>query len=156
MDSTIIAALIGASASIVATLIAIRGHRPGGDRTRNDPPAPPKKVDHPGRPPKPNPPVDQRPRFTVHGEVIRTIGKDLGIRVENERNLRVFWRDHRIDTDLNWFDDGPPVVSIGRQADVARCKPGDRASLTFVVVDRAGDKRGTRTVDFESHPNGTS
>ncbi len=60
-----------------------------------------------------------------------------------------FWLEHRIDTDLDWFGKGPPVLSIGRKEDAARVKPGQRASLTFVVADRAGGKRGIRTVGFE-------
>lgn len=87
----------------------------------------------------------------MHGEVIGTIGKDLGVRVRNEGQLRVFWRDHRIDTDPDWFGEGPPVVSIGRKGDIARCRPGDKVSLTFVVNERAGGKRGIRTVDLEVH-----
>jgi hypothetical protein len=156
MDSTIIAALIGASSSIIVALIMIshsRAREPG-DRHGNGSQKPDPEESRPGRRAEPVPPVTLMPRFTVHGEVIRTVGKDLGIRVENEADLRAFWRDHRIDTDLDWFGKGPPVVSIGRKADMARCKPGDRVSLTFIVEDRAGGKRGTRTVDFGVHSVG--
>lgn len=88
------------------------------------------------------------PQFTVNGEVITTIGQDLGVRVENDVELREFWSRNEIDTDLDWFDDGPPVISIGRQADIAACNPGDRVSLTFVTKDRSNGKRGIETVDF--------
>jgi hypothetical protein len=111
-------------------------------------------------PPKPPdvapPPTDKREnspsppaQFTVHGEVIKTVGKDLGIRVENENELRRFWKDHQIDTQLDWFDRGAPVCSIGRQKDITRCKPGDRASLTFVVQERQDGKRGIRAIAFD-------
>lgn len=93
------------------------------------------------------------PRFTVHGEVIRTIGNDLGIRVQNEGDLRAFWREHRIDTDLDWFGKGPPVVSIGRKEDIAKSKPGERASLTFVVQERAGGKWCIRQVIRHQRPD---
>jgi hypothetical protein len=89
--------------------------------------------------------------FTVHGELIRTVGSDLGLRVENEHELREFWRDHHIDTKLDWFGSGPPVISIGRKSDIEGCKPGDRASLTFIVERRAEGKRGIRTVAFKVH-----
>ena len=147
MDSTIIAALIGATASIVVACITVSrtrgGHMWPQGGTENGPTTPFNS--------NPNPPANEIARFTVHGEVIRTVGKDLGIRVENERALRDFWQNHRIDTDINWFGAGPPVVSIGRSGDVARCKLGDRVDLTFVVVDRAAGKRGIRTVDFSNH-----
>lgn len=55
------------------------------------------------------------PRLTVSGEVIPTIGQDIGIRIENEEEARAFWRDHRIETDLDWFGAGAPVLSIRRQ-----------------------------------------
>jgi hypothetical protein len=92
-----------------------------------------------------------RPQFTAHGEVIKTIGKDLGVRVENEADIRAFWKTHGIDTDLDWFGPGPPVVSIGRQRDIASCKIGDRVSIIFEVEDRPGGKRGIRTTDFQNH-----
>lgn len=92
-------------------------------------------------------------RFTVHGRVVRTIGKDIGIRVRNEAELREFWRIQQMGTDLDWFGKGPPVVSIGRKADIRSCKPGDEASLTFVVEVRPGGKRGTRAVAFEARPD---
>jgi hypothetical protein len=88
-------------------------------------------------------------RFTAHGTVIRTVGRDLGVRVRNEAEIRNFWRVNEIDTKLDWFDSGPPVVSIGRARDIARCRVGDEASITFVVVDRPTGKRGIRTIDFE-------
>jgi hypothetical protein len=88
-------------------------------------------------------------KFTVYGEVIRTAGQDIGVRVQNEAELREFWRLNRIDTKLDWFGPGAPVISIGRRQDIARCKIGDEVSLTFVVEDRAGGKRGIKTVDFE-------
>ena len=89
------------------------------------------------------------PQFTVYGEVIRAIGQDLGVRVENADEVRDFWQSNRIDTKLDWFDGGSPVVSIGRREDIEVCQPGDRVSLTFVTEDRANGKRGIRTVDFE-------
>lgn len=89
-----------------------------------------------------------KPQFTATGEVIKTLGQDLGVRVENEAEMREFWRTHEIGTDLGWFGPGAPVVSIGRQKDIASCKPGDRVSITLEVEDRANGKRGTRTVDF--------
>ena len=134
MDSAIIAALIGASATIGAAWIMTRP----GKTTDNNPP-----------PPVGDLILVNPAHFTVHGEVIRTIGKDLGIRVRNDKELRQFWRDHQIDTDIDWFDQGRPVYSIGRQEDVARSKPGQQASLTFKVQDRSNGKRGVRTVDFK-------
>jgi hypothetical protein len=88
------------------------------------------------------------PHLTVTGQVIAARGQDIGIRIENEEEARAYWRDHDIETDLDWFGPGSPVFSIGRQQDIARCRIGDRASLTVEVVDRPG-KRGTKTVDFE-------
>jgi hypothetical protein len=89
------------------------------------------------------------PQMTVHGEVIRTRGNDLGVRVENEQEIRQFWLDHHVDNKLDWLGPGPPVVSIGRREDIAACKPGDYASLTFVTEDRSNGKRGTRTIEFQ-------
>jgi hypothetical protein len=96
------------------------------------------------------------PEFTVYGEVIRAIGPDLGIRVENADELREFWTANDIDTQLTWFDNGEPVVSIGRKQDIALCSVGDRVSLTFTTVDRANGKRGVQTTGFEcpSHKSG--
>ena len=87
--------------------------------------------------------------FTVHGVVVGTIANDLGIRIRNEEELREFWRVHQIDSQLDWMGKGPPVFSIGRQKDRESCKPGDEVSMTFVVQDRAGGKRGIRTIAFE-------
>jgi hypothetical protein len=86
--------------------------------------------------------------FTIHGPVIQTKGNDLGIRVRNEAELRAFWRDNQIDTKLDWFGPGAPVISIGRKADIQSCRIGDEARLTFVVEDRADGKRGIKTVKF--------
>lgn len=88
------------------------------------------------------------PQFTAHGEVIPTRGSDLGVRVENVEEIRAFWEEHKIDTDLDWFIPGTPVISIGRQQDIASCRIGDHVSITVEVQDRAGGKRGIRTVDF--------
>ena len=92
-----------------------------------------------------------RPEFTASGEVIKTIGNDLGVRVENEVEIRAFWKTHDIDTDLDWFGPGRPVVSIGRQRDIESCRIGDRVSITFEVEDRAGGKRRIRTIGFQNH-----
>ena len=86
--------------------------------------------------------------LTVHGEVIRAIGADVGLRIENADEIRTFWQVHQIDTKLNWIDNGAPVVSINRQCDIASCKTGDRASMTIATQDRSNGKRGIRTVDF--------
>jgi len=87
------------------------------------------------------------PRLTVYGEVIKTVGRDIGIRIENEAEARAFWQKHGIETSLDWFGPGAPVFSIGRQRDIASCQLGDRASLTVEIADRPG-KRGTKTVAF--------
>ena len=87
-------------------------------------------------------------QLTVYGEVIRALGKDIGIRIENEDEAHTFWHVHKIDTKLDWFGPGAPVFSIGRKVDIACCRVGDRVSMTVEVVDRNG-KRGTKTVDFE-------
>jgi hypothetical protein len=81
-------------------------------------------------------------RFTAYGEVIPTRGGDLGVRVENEADIRDFWKQHQIDTDLDWFGPGAPVISIGRKEDIASCRIGDRVSITVQV------RRGIKTVDF--------
>jgi antitoxin component of MazEF toxin-antitoxin module len=91
-------------------------------------------------------------KLTVTGEVIRAIGKDLGLRVDEADVMRQFWADHKIGTKLDWFDAGAPVISIGRKQDISRCKPGDRATITLVVEDRKEGKRGTRTVSFDILP----
>ncbi len=57
--------------------------------------------------------------FTIHGRVIQTVGRDLGIRVRNEAELRAFWHINQIDTKLDWFGPGAPVISIGRKIDTA-------------------------------------
>ena len=88
------------------------------------------------------------PQFTADGEVIPTWGSDLGVRVENVAAIRAFWQQHQIDTDLDWFISGTPVISIGRQRDIASCQIGDHVSITVEVEDRPGGKRGIRTVDF--------
>lgn len=87
------------------------------------------------------------PNITVTGEVIHTIGQDLGVRVDNADELRAFWATNEIDTELNWFDSGAPVASIGRQQDIAVCAPGDSVSMTLETVDRENG-RGTRTIGF--------
>jgi hypothetical protein len=88
-------------------------------------------------------------QFTGHGEVIKTIGRDIGVRVENEPEMRSFWRTHKIDTDLDWFGPGAPVISIGRQEDIASCTIGDRVSITVQIEDRPNGKRGIKTIDFQ-------
>jgi hypothetical protein len=150
MDSTIVAALIGLLGTIAAPILTIFLARHFQARGRADegsviPTTPSSDTNMPGPPLHPGPP----PRFTVAGEVIPTIGQDLGIRAENEAELRAFWTEHRLPGNLGWFGPGAPVVSIGRKADRARCRPGDRARLTFVVKERADGTRGTRTVDFD-------
>jgi antitoxin component of MazEF toxin-antitoxin module len=96
--------------------------------------------------------TEEPPKLTVTGEVIPTLGKDLGLRVEEVDKIRQFWTAQQIDTKLDWFDDGPPVISIGRKHDIARCRPGDRASLTFAVEERKDGKRGIRTIGFDVQP----
>jgi len=96
--------------------------------------------------------TEEPPKLTVTGEVIPTIGKDLGIRVEDIEEIREFWTDQQIGTKLDWFGEGAPVVSIGRKQDIAKCRPGDRASLTFVVEERKDGKRGIRTIAFDVQP----
>lgn len=96
--------------------------------------------------------ADTAAKITVTGEVIPAIGKDLGLRVEQAEEMRQFWADQGIGTKLDWFDNGPPVVSIGRKQDISRCKPGDRATITLVVEDRKDGKRGTRTIAFDILP----
>lgn len=86
--------------------------------------------------------------LTVRGVVVQAIGKDLGLRVENDDEARSFWRDQRIDTKLDWAGDGPPVFSIGRKQDIECCRLGDEAVMTVEVQERSGGKRGIRTVDF--------
>ena len=86
--------------------------------------------------------------FTVRGSVIKTRGRDLGIRARNDAQLRAFWKANRIDTKLDWFGPGAPVISIGRSEDIERCKAGDEASLTFVVEDKSDGKRRIKTIDF--------
>ncbi len=101
---------------------------------------------------RPDPPVPANAspaRLTVYGEVIGAIGKDLGLRIRNENEAHKFWRAHRIDTKLDWAGKGPPVFSIGRRQDSESCKPGDEASMTVEVEERAGGKVGIRTVAFE-------
>lgn len=88
-------------------------------------------------------------QFTAQGVVIRTIGRDLGVRIENEDEMRDFWRTHNIDTDLDWFGPGAPVISIGRKGDIESCRLGDRVSITIQVEDRPNGKRGVRTIDFQ-------
>ena len=61
-------------------------------------------------------------QLTVYGEVIATRGSDLGVRVENEQDLRAYWQAHEVDTDADWFGPGAPVLSINRRRDVAACR----------------------------------
>jgi hypothetical protein len=126
----------------------------GGKKTTSVGPVTP-----PGQPPGSAASRPEKPKalppgasFTAYGEVIKAVGKDLGIRVRNEAEIREFWRVNQVDTDLDWFGPGSPVVSIGRKQDVAKCKIGDEAGITFVVEDRAGGKRGIKTVAFEVRP----
>jgi hypothetical protein len=100
-------------------------------------------------PPKAVKTVPPGARFTTYGTVIRTVGRDLGLRARNEPEVREFWRANEIETKLDWFGPGPPVFSIGRAQDIKKCRVGDEASLTFEVVDRAAGKRGIQTVGFE-------
>ncbi len=81
--------------------------------------------------------------------VVGVIGKEMGIRVKNEDETREFWRVNRLTTKLDWAGKGPPVASIGRKQDREICKPGDEASMTLEVVQRANGERGTRTIAFE-------
>ncbi len=89
------------------------------------------------------------PEFTAIGKVIKTRGNDLGVLVENDAEADEFWEVYDIDTDLNWFDKDALVISIGRKKDIAKCKVGDRVSITVKVVDRANGKRGIETVGFD-------
>ena len=89
------------------------------------------------------------PTLTIQGVVVGTIGKDLGIRVENETEVRAFWQEHQIDTQLDWAGTGPPVASIGRKADITSCDPGDEVRMTVKIEDRANGRRGIRTIAFE-------
>ena len=132
----------------------------------NLPPAPPPvETKEPGKPKPPSLTIEKRlirpdsvdglPAFiTVRGEVVGTIGKDLGIRIRNEDEVREFWRANRLTTKLDWAGKGPPLFSIGRKQDRERCKPGDEASMTVEVVQRANGERGTRTIAFEVHRKG--
>jgi hypothetical protein len=154
MDSTILAGLIGGVAAVVAALIAKWPMRDDSTRPTDQRPgqAPPRRGKDSNPAECTDAPVASRPQLTVHGEVIRAIGQDLGLRVHDAEEIRAFWRAHQIDTKLDWFDSGTPVVSLGRKKDIESCKPGDWASLTFVVEDRANGKRGTRTIDFKIQP----
>lgn len=80
--------------------------------------------------------TEKPPKLTETGQVILTNGKDLGLRVEEIEEIRQFWTDQQIVTKLDWFGEGPPLISIGRKQDIARCRPGDRANLTFVAEYR--------------------
>ena len=51
-------------------------------------------------------------RMVAHGKVIKAYGSDLGVRVDNEAEIREFWRANQMDTKLDWFGPGAPVVSI--------------------------------------------
>lgn len=93
--------------------------------------------------------TEERPSLTVTGEVIATIGRDPGLRVDQITEIHQLWAEQQIATKLDWFGKGPPVVSIGRKQDIARCRPGDRASLTFTVEERRDGKRGIRTIAFD-------
>lgn len=83
--------------------------------------------------------------FIVQGTVIETIAGNLGIRVANADALKRWWGAHHVDTKLDWFDDGLPVVSINRKAHIAQCKPGDVVELTIFTSDRSNGKRGITT-----------
>ncbi|WP_406697682.1 hypothetical protein V5E97_02340 [Singulisphaera sp. Ch08] len=87
-------------------------------------------------------------RMVAHGKVIKAYGSDLGVRVENETEIREFWRANQMDTKLDWFGPGAPVVSITAKY-AAGCKVGDKVAITLEVVDRAGGKRGGQPVAFE-------
>jgi hypothetical protein len=147
MDSTLIAGIIGAAATIGAAVITVysRSHRASGEIEKTTGARTTPSKDAPGS----GTANRNSQQFTVRGEVISTIASDLGIRVENESELREFWRVQRVDTDLDWYGKGPPVVSLGRREDIAKCKPGDYVRLTFVVAERANGKRGIRTVNCE-------
>ena len=88
-------------------------------------------------------------QLTVYGEVIATRGSDLGVRVENEQDLRAYWQAHEVDTDADWFGPGAPVLSINRRRDVAACKIGDRVSLTVETTRRSNGKVGIDTMGFQ-------
>jgi len=69
-------------------------------------------------------------RFVAHGKVIKAYGSDLGVRVDNEAEIRQFWRANQVDTKLDWFGPGAPVVSIPGKY-VAGCKIGDDVAITL-------------------------
>jgi hypothetical protein len=95
-------------------------------------------------------PADPTPdSFTVFGVVVGTLGSNLGIRVENEKELREFWKAHKIDTNMEWAGKGPPVFTVGRRADIEMCKPDDEVKMTIKVDGRKNGTRGVRTIDFD-------
>lgn len=86
--------------------------------------------------------------FVAYGEVIKAYGSDLGVRVANEAEIREFWKVNQMDTKLDWFGRGAPVVSIPSKF-AASCKVGDEVAITLKVVDRPGGKRGGQPVAFK-------
>lgn len=173
MDSTIVSATIGAIATIAGPIVAywmietIKGRR---EKIKNERAKPP-GTNGPENERRPSGETDgenlvtivdtgrieplpsQPPRITIYGKVVGKIGKELGIRVENEAEMLEFWRVNNIGTNIYWAGK-PPLVSIGRRDDIARCKLGDRAYITLEVQDRSNGKRGTKTVDFEIRSRG--
>lgn len=97
-------------------------------------------VERPVPPAKTKKTVPPGARITVYGTVLKTLGKDLGIRVRNEAELREFWRANEVDTDLDWFGTRPPFVrlvawrtsrsagSVMRPASLSRSSTGWEAS----------------------------
>jgi hypothetical protein len=81
-------------------------------------------------------------QITVHGEVIRAIGQDLGLPVENAIDVQALRNAHQNDTQPDWFDKGAPDIPINRKADIASYAPGDRANMTVATQDRAEGKYG--------------
>jgi len=86
-------------------------------------------------------------KFTVRGEIIPFSATQRNIRVQNVEDLRRFWQEERIETDLDWAR--PEVlVTLGTQKWVNSCAIGEIVDYTIEPWDRA-DGRRIRGVAFE-------
>lgn len=87
-------------------------------------------------------------RMVAHGKVIKAVGGDLGVRVENEAEIREFWRANQLDTNLDWFGPGSPVISIPAKY-ASGCKIGDEAAITLETANWTGGRRRAKPVAIE-------
>lgn len=86
-------------------------------------------------------------QFTVRGEIVPFSSNQRNIRVQNSAELKAFWQQERIDTDMNWAS-CPPLVTVSKQSLVSQCQIGDEVEYVIETQNRSNGRRGIRGVSI--------